>query len=232
MQGIKALAIVIVALVVVGLVGMYITGVPISGQLAPVGYPLRVASDSLIDPRSYWVQVVDPTSSTTPYWDLVGYAYQDETQSGGNHNVYVTVIDEHGAPLSGVSVWLKWPDAQGNESQQFTLTGATNYGLYGGPFYPDQGQCGPYTVYVVSPSISTQARCLGLPANRHVNYLLTYQRVLGTPTVTPTIVAVPTRTPTPTPIPSWTVVPGVYLTPRDLSNWLRKWADELETGAP
>ena len=121
-----------------------------------------------------------PTTAR-PGWTLIGYAYQDETQSGGNHNVYIVVLDQNGAPLSGIVVWLKWPGALSNESQQATITGATNFGLYGGPFYPDQGQNGAYSVYVEDKAKSSVVLGMGLPVNRHVNYFLTFQRVLVTP---------------------------------------------------
>ena len=153
-------------------------------------YHLRRALQSIrlkltsvvIDPRSYWVTVV-PTQATSGY-RLTGYVYEDETQSGGNHNLYVTVVDKNGAPLSGVMVHQAWPDG---DVAQPALGGVTNFGLYGGPFYPDQNQTGAYYCYIEGKNHSDIVTGMGLPVNRHVNYILTFQQFdSSTPAPVPT----------------------------------------------
>lgn len=126
-----------------------------------------------LDPRCNWV-VVAPCSAI-PRWELAGFAYQNEEESGGRHNVYITCISETGAPVSGIPVHQAWPDG---DISQWTLGGVTDFGLYGGPFYPDQGQAGAYSVYVDSKEHSDVVSGMGLPANRHVCYLLTFRRVV------------------------------------------------------
>jgi hypothetical protein len=130
-----------------------------------------------IDPRCPWILLTP--SAALPRWELKEIVYQDETQSGGNHNIYVTVLDENGAPQSGVIVWQKWPGAEPHEAQQGTLSGSTDFGIYGGAFYPDRGERGAYRCYVEDAAVSDEVYGIGLPANRHVNYLLTFQRVTG-----------------------------------------------------
>ena len=151
---------------------------------------LRVALKSLrlkltsvvIDPRSPWVSIT-PTSATSGY-RLTGYVYEDENESGGNHNLYVTVVDKNGAPMSGVMVHQAWPDG---DVAQPALGGVTNFGLYGGPFYPDQGQVGAYYCYIESKDHSDICKGMGLPVNRHVNYIITFQHFdSSTPVPTPT----------------------------------------------
>lgn len=125
---------------------------------------------ALSDPRSYWVTRIRTKAS--PHWELTGYAYQDETESGGKHNIYVTVLDEHGAPMSGVPVWQEWPD---DRVSQLTIGGVTDFGVWGGPFYPEEGQVGAYSVYVEDKDLSDVVAGMGLPVNRHVCYYLTFQ---------------------------------------------------------
>lgn len=126
--------------------------------------------------RASWIRVI--ASTATPRWQLVDFKYENENESGGRHNLYFTVVDENGAPLSGVKVWQEWPDGRASET---TRNGIADFGLYGGPFYPDQGQVGAYSGYVADRSQSDVVTGMGLPANRHVNYLLTFQRVVSAP---------------------------------------------------
>ncbi len=136
-----------------------------------------------------WVSV-QPTSAV-PRWELIECLYQDENESQGNHNIYITTLSENGAPKSGVWAHQAWPDG---DVKQSTFVGTTNFGMYGGPFYPPQ--VGAYSAYIESRSISDVVNGMGLPANRHVNYLLTWQYVPGNVPVTPT------------PFPIITPVPG------------------------
>lgn len=137
-----------------------------------------------IDPRCPWVTLTP--CNVFPRWELKTLVYQDENQSGGNHNIYITVLDERGAPVSGVICWQKWPDAQPQETQQATLGGVTNFGIWGGPFYPDRGEAGAYWSFVESTAKSDVVNGMGLPANRHVNYILTFQRVVADAPIPPT----------------------------------------------
>lgn len=147
-------------------------------------FAFRPIAARTIGPKPEWITF---DTKANPKWRLTGFAYQDEKQSGGNHNIYVTVVDENGAPESGITVWQKWPDAAPNEAQQATLGGTTNFGIYGGAFFPDRGEHGAYWCYVEDESVSDVVRGIGLPVNRHVNYILTFQRigVVVPPPVTP-----------------------------------------------
>lgn len=127
-----------------------------------------------LDPRATWV-TVDRAPEGKPRWRLVQFAYQDERESGGRHNCYVTTLDANGAPQSGVRVWQKWPDAAQNETAKITQGGACDFGIYGGPFYPDRGERGAYWFYVADPGQSDIVRGVGLPVNRHVCYYLTFR---------------------------------------------------------
>jgi hypothetical protein len=154
----------------------------------------------------YWVSINQVT--TLPHWQLTSCVYQDETQSGGNHNMYFVIVDEHYAPAT-VMAYQSWPDPVESPVGQLAIGGQTNFGLYGGPFYPDQGQTGPYCGYVESEKTSDKVCGMGLPANRHVNYILTFQKKVSdtsTPTTIPPTIPGPTLTPGPT------AIPGDYVT--------------------
>lgn len=133
----------------------------------------------VLDPRCPWVTV--ERTSQVPAWRLTGFRYQDENQSGGNHHIFYTVLDERGTPVSGVTAWLKWLDAAPDEAKTPILGGTGNIPLFGGPFYPDRGQVGAYRCYIESPDESDVVWGMGLPVNRHVNYLVTFQLVVELP---------------------------------------------------
>lgn len=102
---------------------------------------------------------------------LISAIFQDDTQSSGNHNVYVEVLDEKSQRILGQRVIMAWGDGQAvmvTENKPRPEY-AANAPLYG-PM--DKGT---YKVYV-DGSPSDEISGLGLPGNRHVNYLLTFQR--------------------------------------------------------
>jgi hypothetical protein len=135
-----------------------------------------------------WVSVqpcgvaVGGCSTVMPCWRLVDFVFQDEEQSGGRHNIYITVLDESGAPKSGIQAHQAWPDG---DTSQATLGGVTDFGVYGGPFYPDRGEVGPYQVYIEARNKSDVVAGMGLPANRHVSYLLTFRWTTAAPAPAP-----------------------------------------------
>ena len=119
-----------------------------------------------------WLRV--DRAQGVPRWELVDLIYQNEQQSGGNHNIYITVLDENNAPLSGVKVWQAWPDGK---APGYTRAGVYDFPMSGdGYFFPDRGESGPYSCHVEGSS--DVVRGMGLPAKRHVNYIATYKRVV------------------------------------------------------
>ncbi len=138
-----------------------------------------LTSDPRIDSRAPWLRISDSTAPL-PRWHVKYVGYDNENESGGNHNIYITVLDENGAPLDGIPVWQKWPSASPTEARQRTLAGTTNFGIWGGPFYPDRGEAGAYWVYVGDDTAKSDVvRGMGLPVNRHVNYRITVQRLVA-----------------------------------------------------
>jgi hypothetical protein len=193
----------------------------------PGALSVRVASSAEIDARAYWLSV--RPNSSVPHYAIRAVAYFADGDQGnnGSTNIYVTVVDENGAPISGVRVWQCWPD---DCAAGIAQAGAVNFYMSGdSSFAPDRGEAGPYWVRMDEPSEWLLG--LGLPLKRHVQYYVTIVRVTAsTPTPTPTATATSSATPTVavTVTPTPTRPPGDGMSPADLARWLRRWADELE----
>lgn len=135
-------------------------------------------------------------SSAAPHWAIVDCAYQDETQSGGDTNIYVTVKNESGSSVSGVTVYQLWPDGLAPKT---TINGSTDFAMGPSNCDPNAGRPGALTIYVESQAASDAVTGMCLPLNRHVRFFLTFQRTGGTAPPTPTTGATPDATP-PTPL--------------------------------
>ena len=110
-------------------------------------------------------------------WILTSAQYQDETQAGGNHHIYFTVLDAAGNPLSGASCVVDYAQDPSDPHQPFkpqtVANGQTNYPMYANLDITLKN--GPYFAYVEDPGKSDVVSGMGLPEHRHVNFLLTYQ---------------------------------------------------------
>jgi len=108
-------------------------------------------------------------------WRLIAAVYQDETQSGGNHNVYYKFLKADGTPAAGVRILVDWKDRPPQDDPAYVTTdanGEANCPLWA-ILHPEL-QDGPYFTRTVNEP-SDVVSGMGLPVNRHVNFLLTYQ---------------------------------------------------------
>lgn len=163
---------------------------------------------AIIDPRIPTGRIVI-REVPLPAWKCTRVDYDDETQAGGNHNMYVTCLDGHGAPMSGVGVTYGFPnpDHPDDTATQYTdARGVTDFGMYGpGGMCPrDPHTPGPY---FIRPFAGDTVWGMCLPGDHHVNYRLTYVWTEEEPE--------PPEPPTPPPIGVWTTV---Y---RDENTWLQ-----------
>jgi len=101
-------------------------------------------------------------------WRLVRAVYQDPTESSGNHNIYVELLDEQSHRVIGQRVWVVWRDGQAPLITQNRP--APEYSAN----FPMYGKIGSYRVEV--EGISDAVAGMGLPVRHHVNFLLTFQR--------------------------------------------------------
>ena len=116
----------------------------------------------------------------TFYWKLISGVYEDQNQSGGNHNIYYKALDSVGNPIANQRCWAAYPTSNPTTTVELFTKGAVDgylgdYAMAGNnwcPYYP-QGPRGPYGAYVDGPS--DQVWGMGMPCNLHVNYRLTWR---------------------------------------------------------
>ncbi|MDE3088748.1 MAG: hypothetical protein KGJ80_05125 [Chloroflexota bacterium] len=161
---------------------------------SPIGSPLTVNLDPRLAAMHVTVQPVT-VAAGQPYWKIIDAKYQDETEAGGNHNIYYTALDENGVPAPGIPIQMDWQGREPNDipTQVFTDgNGAANSAMYHGPvgWRPDDGP-GPYIAWVGDPDLRGRNATgvpgeklvgAGLPMNRHVNFIVTWRQVrVGSP---------------------------------------------------
>jgi len=109
-------------------------------------------------------------SAASPHWGLAEALFQsdEDNESGGNHNIYVEVLDESGARVVGQEVIV----SNGVESWSIFTEDkpapeyAANYPMWGGNVY---------SVHVAGDSDTVFN--MRMPNNHHVNFLLTFRRI-------------------------------------------------------
>ncbi len=143
-----------------------------------------------VDSRVTWLKI--DCSVQLPRYEITDIAFQDETQSGGNINVYVSVLDELGRPAFGTRVRWNTVDGQ-NEAIQTTINGSTDFPMSGdSSFDPARGESGPYFLEIAGVA-SDRVTGFGLRLRRHESYQVRFQKKVSGAV---------------TPIPGNTVTPG------------------------
>lgn len=163
------------------------------------------------------VRQVQPSSGQT-YWKLISAKYQDPEESGGNVNIVCFVQDERGAPLPGTRVDLR-TSAGDTASALTNERGHCDHVMGRGAGFDPARERGPLAVFVDGLP-SDEVNGMGLPLNRHVQYILTWRRAVGVagaptaPTPGPTLTA-PASPPEgmPEPLPGPLPAPEAPITP-------------------
>ena len=111
------------------------------------------------------------------YWRLIAARWENESQSGGGHSIFVDVLDEGGAKMVGQAVEIRWA---GGGLTVFTEDKPANE--FGANF-PMYNTLGSYAVSVAGlPSDTVVGMGLGSIAQPdfkvHTNFFLTFQRVM------------------------------------------------------
>ncbi|MBI2892564.1 MAG: hypothetical protein HYY06_03365 [Deltaproteobacteria bacterium] len=109
-------------------------------------------------------------SGADPHWALTSALFQtdEDAESGGNHNIYLEVLDEAGVRIvgaevlvtNGIETWSVFTEDKPPPEY------AANYPMWGGNVYRAQ-------VTGDSDSVFN----MRIPNNHHVNFLLTFQQV-------------------------------------------------------
>ncbi len=145
---------------------------------------IDVEWDTRLDELNVSLVPAQPNPGVT-YWKLVKARYQDDSESGGNHNVYVHTIDAQGKPKSNVAVEVRWPRWDAPDDSVVRTTnqqGNMDVPLYA-YFDPKKGQTGPY--HCACQGVSDRVSGMGLPQKLHVNFILTFQETTAQVTTTP-----------------------------------------------
>jgi hypothetical protein len=127
---------------------------------------------------------VKATQTSNAVWDLTVAKYQDETQAGGNHHIYFTVLDVAGQPMPNITCVVDWVGRAPSDPPTKVVTdanGQTNVPIYANLDITLKN--GPYFAFVENQTISDIVTGMGLPEKHHVNFLLTFARqASGAPT--------------------------------------------------
>lgn len=126
------------------------------------------------------INVVDATvTSGQPFWRLIKMKFEDAGQESGNdHTIYVTLIDEEGKRVDDKVIEVSWDQGGAVEVQRLSISDQKPKGDYCECNYNWPMYGAGYRVKVDDSIPSDQARGMIMPMHRHVNYRLTYQRVI------------------------------------------------------
>ncbi len=108
-------------------------------------------------------------------WRLVSAVYQDETESGGRHHIYFQLLKADGTAAPGVRLIVDWKDRPPQDAPAYVTTDAS--GQANCPIWAMLSpalQNGPYFARIANEP-SDVVSGMGLPMNRHVNFVLTYR---------------------------------------------------------
>lgn len=112
-----------------------------------------------------------------PYWRLVEVRWEDETESGGKHHIYMEALDENGSRIVGQPVTVFWgsgSDTKVTENKP-APDFAYNYQMYAsGAAYSAKVEGLPSDV-LHGAGLGDLARRMW---NIHVNYILLFQRTV------------------------------------------------------
>ena len=138
-------------------------------RLGPGGLPLLQGID-----------VVDaPVTPGQTYWRLIRMKFEDAGQESGNdHTIYVTLLDEEGKRVDDKVVEISWDQNGAVEVQRLSISDQKPKGDYCECNYNWPMYGAAYRVKVDDSIASDQARGMIMPMHRHVNYRLTFQRIV------------------------------------------------------
>lgn len=119
-----------------------------------------------------------------PQWARDDYLSSDFANAGGDHNLFAAAIGLDGQLMKqkGMFFWsdgieqLGNPDYTGyNRRDTDPTSGWADIPIFAPPFYPDQGQSGPWCWSTVGPA---DVLCGGgLPYNQHVSWFAVWQQM-------------------------------------------------------
>lgn len=150
---------------------------PIAREMpAPLSLPIgdEVEWDWRLDALNVTVEPAQVEAGLM-YWKLVRAIYQGPGESNDTHQVVYTVVNERNEPVEYQKVKQGWVDG---ETEALTNEkGEAHIPLWLG-YAPDRHERGAYAAWVDGLP-SDRVVGLGLPAKRHVSFLLTWRRTVA-----------------------------------------------------
>jgi hypothetical protein len=128
------------------------------------------------DPRLDELGVQLTRAADPVTWRLISARFQDESESGGRHHVFIRAESVDGSPAAGVRFVVDWLGRLPQEMPGFTTTdaqGAGNVPIFI-TLHPDKKDGIQFAKAADEPSDVVTG--MGLPYNHHVSFALTYRR--------------------------------------------------------
>lgn len=138
----------------------------------------------------------EPIAAGAKYWKVQSCTFLNEDVAAGNVGIYLSYVDENGAPVPGMQMWLAWPSDRlertnwlgqfdcgpgGNGLVNVYPSGSGTVTMGGGNFLGIQEgstQVGPYIVAAQQDGPSEVAAGFGLTNNHHVSYAVQFRRAV------------------------------------------------------
>ena len=113
------------------------------------------------------------------FWRLIKMQFQDAgAESGNDHTIYITIYDESGKRVNAATVLVSWDQGGSIQLQRLGLSDEKPAGDYCNCNYNWPMYGAGYRVKIDGSLPSDEAYGMIMPEHRHVNYLLTFQRVI------------------------------------------------------
>lgn len=145
--------------------------------LPPVEWDSRLGPTGLSHLQQVDYEHLAPASGQT-FWKLVKMKFEDAGQESGNdHTIYVTLLDEEGKRVDDKVVEIAWDQSGAVEAVRLSITDQKPKGDYCECNYNWPMYGAAYRVRVDDSIPSERVFGMYMPGHRHVNYRVTFQRV-------------------------------------------------------
>lgn len=146
--------------------------------LAPIQWDSRLGPGGLPLLQGIGVENANVAPGQS-FWRLVIMKFQDAgAESGNDHTIYITLLDGDGNRVNDQAVEVSWDESGAIQRQRLSISDEKPKGDYCQCNYNWPMYGGGYRVRVDSDIPSDKVFGMIMPMKRHVNYRLTFQRVV------------------------------------------------------